>query len=80
MEGALMLIGCQSIARDFGKEFKLRLGSDSSSAKGILSRRGAGRIWHLETPLLWIRQVVQGGGLGSGLRNRIPRSTTLVGW
>eukprot|EP00975_Prorocentrum_lima_P044577 9340012-Prorocentrum_lima.AAC.1 len=43
-----------------GKEFKIRLCSDSSSAKEILSRSGAGKIRHLERPLLWIQQVVQG--------------------
>ena len=38
-------------------EFKLRVSTDSSAAKGITSRLGTGRVRHLETRCLWIQQL-----------------------
>ena len=37
--------------------YKARLKIDSSSARGILARRGVGKIRHLHTGLLWIQQL-----------------------
>ena len=39
------------------------VGTDSSAAKGVLERRGAGRIRHLHCPLLWAQDRVTRGEL-----------------
>ncbi len=59
IKGAAVLLGAQSLARDLGKEFKARLGTDSSAAKGMCGRRGLGAVRHLETQYLWIQQAVR---------------------
>ena len=41
-----------------GCHFKMRLGTDSSAAKGIASRRGAGSVRHIHGPSLWLQQTV----------------------
>eukprot|EP00973_Karenia_brevis_P057738 8031780-Karenia_brevis.AAC.1 len=43
------LIGMQSIARDLGAEFSLRLWTDSITARGASSRRGVQSMRHLDT-------------------------------
>ena len=58
VKGAATAIGMQSVAKDWGLDMEAVLETDSASAKGILSRRGAGKIRHLDTPLLWVQQRV----------------------
>ena len=38
--------------------FKCEVATDSPSSIGTSSRRGAGRLRHIETPLLWVQHVV----------------------
>jgi hypothetical protein len=58
VKGASIGFGAVSMARDWGREMKLHVYTDSSAAKGIASRRGAGRIRHLHTALLWVQGKV----------------------
>ena len=39
-------------------DYKIRIATDSSAAKGITARLGTGRVRHLETRCLWIQQKV----------------------
>ena len=48
---------------DLGIQMKLRLKSDASAAIGIASRRGLGKIRHLEVSQLWLQQKVANGDL-----------------
>ena len=48
---------------DLGVEVKLKLKSDASAAIGIASRRGLGKIRHLEVSQLWLQQKVANGDL-----------------
>ena len=55
VKGASILLGTKSMMIDFGEKIaKCVLGTDSSSAKSIMERRGGGRIRHLHYPLLWL--------------------------
>ena len=56
---ASRLIGMCALATDFGFDVLGRLWTDSAAAKGVMSRRGCGRIRHLETPTLWVQKAVQ---------------------
>jgi len=56
-KGAAIIFGFQSMAIDWGLEMKCLLQTDSNSAKGTVSRRGAGKLRHIETPFLWLQQA-----------------------
>jgi hypothetical protein len=58
VKGGATGLGVRSIRRDLGKTLPLALHTDSSAAKGIGSRRGAGRLKHLDTGLLWLQEHV----------------------
>ena len=52
-------LGVQALARDLGIEVKVRLWSDSTSARGIACRRGlSSRTRHLETKFLWLQEAI----------------------
>ena len=51
-------LGFVSLYRDWGLSIALRCWTDSSSAKGTSTRRGAGRIRHIETSTLWLQTAV----------------------
>ena len=50
--------GVRSLMRDVGMEVTIRLNTDSETAKSIASRKGAGRIRHLETQEMWVQEKV----------------------
>jgi len=43
------IAGFQSILKDWGLEFECILYTDSAAAKSIVSRRGAGKLRHIDT-------------------------------
>ena len=43
---------------DLGLKFDLDLETDSSAAKGVASRRGVGKIRHIEMNQLWLQEKV----------------------
>ena len=51
-------IGLKSMYEDYGKTMELEIQTDSSTAYAIASRRGVGRLRHLNTRLLWLQQHV----------------------
>ena len=54
-------LGVQSICRDLGYNYNLRVHSDATAAIGIARRRGMGKIRHLDTTDLWVQEVVRSG-------------------
>lgn len=53
------ILGLCGLAEDLGvRGCMLLLYLDSSSSIGTMSRRGAGRIRHLQTPTLWLQALV----------------------
>ena len=57
-------MGMRALMEDLGVGgVKLRLKSDASAAIGIASRRGLGKIRHLEVSQLWLQQKVANGDL-----------------
>ena len=57
-----ILLGARSMMIDFGEHVpQCVLGTDSSSAKSIMKRRGAGRIRRLHCPMLWLQDCVDSG-------------------
>ncbi len=65
VEGAVRALGVQGIGKELGVEAcgrSLVLGTDSSAAKSLGSRRGAGRIKHMEVRWYWLQEQVRRGG------------------
>ena len=56
-------LGMQSLLRDMGWESQVVVWSDSSTAKGIASRRGLGKMRHVELRYLWVQEIVRRGRL-----------------
>eukprot|EP00971_Amphidinium_carterae_P167417 3317171-Amphidinium_carterae.1 len=55
------LLGMVQLLRDFGYSMQAVLYTDSAAAKGICSRRGCGKVRHLEVPTLWLQDAMQRG-------------------
>ena len=49
-------LGLRAMYRDLGIELKLNLITDATGAKGIATRRGLGKLRHVEVHLLWLQQ------------------------
>ena len=52
LKGASLALGMRSIAGDLGITLDIRLHTDSAAAKGIMLRRGLGKMRHLEVGFL----------------------------
>ncbi len=49
-----MGLGMKGLLGDMGIEVKVQVNTDSSAAKSIVSRRGAGRVRRIEVRELWV--------------------------
>ena len=58
-KGISQAIGMQSLCKDLGWNYKLRVHSDASAAIGIARRRGLGKIRHLDVEDLWVQSKVR---------------------
>ena len=68
-EYAAMVSGCaeglglQALMKDLGWEAKVVVKTDSTTAKAVASRRGLGKLRHVEVRLLWVQDAVKKGRL-----------------
>ena len=56
-------MGMQSLFKDLGVDVEVQINTDSSTGKSVASRRGAGKIRHLDTRDLWIQERVARGDI-----------------
>ena len=61
VKAATQGLGVRGLLLDMGLEMELRVNTDSSAAKSIASRRGCGKVRHLETRELWLQEKVARG-------------------
>ena len=82
VKGASQGIGIKNIMEDLGVEVaqKIQLLSDASAAIGIASRRGSGKVRHIEVNQLWLQGKVLSGsievikiGTGSNLADALTK-------
>jgi hypothetical protein len=57
--GSARVLWTAHLLQDMGFHVKAVVATDSSAAKGVAARLGAGRIRHLETRCLWIQERVR---------------------
>ncbi len=63
VKAATMGIGIKSMFKDLGLEVEFQGITDSSAARSMSSRRGAGRVRHGEVRELWVQERVRRGEL-----------------
>ena len=56
--GACSGLGMQGLLKDWGIESKAQIKSDSSAARSFASRRGVGKMKHIQTRYLWTQERV----------------------
>ena len=61
VKGASNGLGLQGMLQDSGVKLNILLKTDSSAAKGIASRRGLGKVRHIELSELWLQDQVARG-------------------
>ena len=79
VEGASRVKGIAAMAKELGIEAEVEVMdalTDSSSAKSFASRRGAGRIRHIEVRWLWLQDEVAKGRVRS-LHREVPQQPLL---
>ena len=55
------MIGIQSLGRDLGLELDCNLKIDARATVGMLTRRGLGKVRHLEVNTLWVQNMIHQG-------------------
>ena len=58
LKGASVALGFQSMCLDLGEKVKIQLFTDSAAARGMIGRRGLGKVRHLEVGYLWLQDLV----------------------
>ena len=61
VKGASNGLGVVAMLADLGINLTINLNTDSSAAKGIASRRGLGKVRHIELCELWLQDQVARG-------------------
>ena len=62
VEGSTRCLGLQTMLKELGVEAGVVvISTDSSSAKSFASRRGLGRMRHIEVKELWLQEAVRRG-------------------
>ena len=60
-KGGSIGLGLKGMLADFGINGSIEIRTDSSAAKGISSRRGLGKVRHIELCELWLQEKVAEG-------------------
>ena len=63
VRGSSIGIGIRSVLADLGSAVRIGVRTDASAAKGIASRRGLGKIRHIEVHQLWVQEKVASGDI-----------------
>ena len=61
VKGASVALGMSGMLRDMNVNVSIVVCTDSSAAKGIASRRGLGKVRHIELSELWLQDQVARG-------------------
>ena len=62
--GVSKALSLSGMLRDIEITTQISLSTDSSAAKGVASRRGLGKVSHIELSELWLQDQVSRGKIG----------------
>ncbi len=63
VKAATMGLGMRGLMEDVGMTVEVQANTDSSAAKSITSRKGSGRVRHVEVRDMWVQERVARGEL-----------------
>ena len=66
------ILGISQFCWELGDNIDIRINGDSSAVKGILARRGCGKVKHLEVKQLWLQEQVRSGKVDF---QKVPRKS-----
>ena len=82
VKGSTQALGMVSMARDLGLELAITVFTDSKAGKAMASRKGVGKVRHLEVADLWIQDAVRLGKIKlekvDGLKNMADMLTKYI--
>ena len=58
LKGCSVGLGMKSVAADLGINLHIKMFTNSAAAKGIMTRRGLGKLRHIEVGYLWLQDAV----------------------
>ncbi len=61
VRGGSMRIGSRAMANELGVSIRVNVKTDASAAKGIASRKGLGKVRHIDVSQLWLQDKVSKG-------------------
>jgi hypothetical protein len=56
-------LGIQALMADMGEDMGVRIWTDSNAGRSVASRRGLGKLRHMEVKYLWVQDLVKDGRL-----------------
>ena len=75
VKGSSVALGVRSVLADLGCTARIVVCTDASAAKGMASRRGLGKVRHVEVSQLWVQEKV---GSGEIKLKKVNGSTNLA--
>ena len=69
VSGVSCILGESALAADLGHKLGAQIWMDASAGIAIGSRRGLGRVKHIDTVFLWCQQMVTDGRVKLGKKN-----------
>ena len=63
VKASSVALGTRAMFADMGVRVGVEIHTDATAAKGIASRRGLGKVRHLEVQYLWVQEKVANGTL-----------------
>ena len=61
VKGCSQALGMRALMMDLGLDVKIRLLTDATTGKAIASRRGLGKVRHIDVSNLWVQEKVKNG-------------------
>ena len=56
-------LGIHALMADMGEDMGVRVWTDSNAGRSVASRRGLGKLRHMEVKYLWVQDLVKDGRL-----------------
>lgn len=76
--GGIEAMGLQQLCREMGIEMGIRVYTDASATKGIINRKGSGKLKHIQTNQFWLQSKLAEGVLKVEKVNRVDNPADIL--